>query len=222
MPAPLSCILCIHTPTCSESPTHSLTSRTTLCRHNEVVGGVSLKVLGEGNGGVFIFGGGSVTIDQVGVRRVFTIDNGARVPWEHKPTLHKCFFCVSSVNVYNEHICITCEKEDDACWEVKQSQQDNNFMLTTRIATVFESLERQAKLARQHNSCWFPIQHDYAGMKITAGHQPKSVHIARLAIYITPRLVIMYGQTRDVCALAILLSPHIKKKELCNQNGYKC
>jgi len=35
-------------------------------------------------------------------------------------------------------------------------------MLTTRIATVFESLERQLKLARQHNSCWFPIQHDYA------------------------------------------------------------
>ena len=124
-----------------------------------------MEVLGEGNGGLFIFGGGSVIIDQVGIRRVFTIDNGARVPWEHKPTVHKCVFCVGSVNVYNEHICITCEKEDDACWEVKQSQQDNNFMLTRRIATAIESLERQLKLARQHNSCWFPIQHDYAGMK---------------------------------------------------------
>ena len=64
-------------------------------------------------------------------------------------------------------------------------------MLTTRIATASESLERQAKLARQHNSCWFPIQHDYAGMKITAGHHPKYVHIARLPIHFAPQSVIM-------------------------------
>jgi len=141
-------------PTCSESPKHSLTSGTTVCSHNEVVCGVSLEVLGEGNGGLFTFGGGSVTIDQVVVRRVFTIDNGARIPWvRHKCTVHRRVFWVGSVNVHNEHICHTCEKEDDACWEVKQSQQDNNFMLTTRIATAIESLEEQLKLARQQNSC---------------------------------------------------------------------
>ena len=91
-----------------------------------------MEILGEGNCGHLTQGGGGVTVDKVGVRWVCTIDNGARVPWEHKPTDHKCIFCVGSVNVYNEHICIACEKEDDACREVKQSQQDNNF--TTRIA----------------------------------------------------------------------------------------
>ena len=71
-------------------------------------------------------------------------------------------------------------------------------MLTTRIATAFESLERQLKLAREHNSRWFPIQHDYAGMKITAGHHPKSVHIARLPIHFAPRSVIMAGREMRV------------------------
>jgi len=41
------------------------------------------------------------------------------------------------------------------------------------------------------NSCCSPNQHDYAGMKITASHGPKSVHIARLAVQFTPQSVIM-------------------------------
>ena len=86
-------VLCVHyrvyPPTCSECPTQPHTLGSTLCRHNEVVISVSLEVLREGDGGHSALSGGGVPVDQVGVRWVCTIVNGASVHWL-KNAIHKC------------------------------------------------------------------------------------------------------------------------------------
>ena len=69
----------VYTLTCSESPTHSDTLGTTLCRHKEVVGGVLLELLREGDDSYLVQCSGVVPIDQVGVRWVHAIVNGATV-----------------------------------------------------------------------------------------------------------------------------------------------
>ena len=51
------------------------------CRHNVVVGGVPSEPLRERDGSYSTLGGRSVPIDEVGVRWVCTIVNGAVVPW---------------------------------------------------------------------------------------------------------------------------------------------
>jgi len=79
----------VYPPTCSECPTHSLTPQGIICRHNKVISGVPLDLLREGDGGHSTLGGGGITIDQVGVRWISTIVNGAGVPWL-KHALHVC------------------------------------------------------------------------------------------------------------------------------------
>ena len=69
-----------HGPTYSKSPLHSYTQGAGLCRYNVVVGGVSSKLLREDDGGCSTQGGGGVPVDQVGVRWVCTILNGAVIP----------------------------------------------------------------------------------------------------------------------------------------------
>jgi len=84
---------------------HSLTLGTTVCRHNKVVSGTSLEVLGEGNDGHLTQGGGGISIDQVGVRWVCTIVNGAGIPW-FKRALHRC---IGEVNLHpKDNIHATC------------------------------------------------------------------------------------------------------------------
>ena len=69
----------VYTPTCSESPTHSHTLGIILCRHNEVVGGVLLELLREGDDSYLVQCSGVVPVDQVGVRWVHAILNGATI-----------------------------------------------------------------------------------------------------------------------------------------------
>lgn len=91
----------VYTPTCSECPMYSCTLGATLCRHNEVVRGVFLKLLWKDDGGDSLLGGGGVTVDQVSKGWVRTIVNGAGVPW-FKCTMHKCILYVGWVNPHPE------------------------------------------------------------------------------------------------------------------------
>ena len=95
------------TPTYSEYPTHPLTYGGTLCRHTEVVGSASFKVLREVNGGILAHSGGVIPVYKVGVRRVGAIVNGAGVPWL-KRTLHKSILYVHWVNIHPKNIHATC------------------------------------------------------------------------------------------------------------------
>ena len=70
-------------------PLHPYTLGGALCRHSVVVGGVSSQPLREADGGSSIQGGGGIPVDQVGVRWVRTIVNGAVVPWLKKCALYK-------------------------------------------------------------------------------------------------------------------------------------
>ena len=85
--------------TCLESAPHSHTLRAACCRHNVVVCCVSSEPLREVDDRYLTLGGGGVTVDQVGVRCVCTILNGAGVPWLEKCTLYKCTCCVGCVEV---------------------------------------------------------------------------------------------------------------------------
>ena len=93
--------------TCSKCSSNPHTLRVALSRHNEVVDGVSLEVLGEGYGGRSIQGGGGITVDQVGVRWICTIVNSAGVPWL-KHTVHKYTCWVPGVNTHTKIVCATC------------------------------------------------------------------------------------------------------------------
>ena len=58
-----------------------------------------------------------------------------------------------------------------------------------------------------------------SGMKITAGHQQKSIHIPRLAVHFTPRSVIVAEQEMHMCLQQ--LNDHHVQKYASHQNGYK-
>ena len=96
--------------TCLESPPHPHTLGAAHCRHNVVVGGVPSEPLRESDGCQSTLGGSGVPIDQVGVRWVCTIVNGAGVPWLIECALHKHSGWISGVNIYSKNTCATCER----------------------------------------------------------------------------------------------------------------
>ena len=67
--------------TCFKASLHPHTLGATHCRHNVVVSGGFTEPLREGDGCHLTLGGGGVLVDQVGVRWVCTIVNGADVSW---------------------------------------------------------------------------------------------------------------------------------------------
>ena len=84
----------VYPPTCSECPTHSFTIGATICSHNEVVGGVHIDLVREGDGSCgAVWSGRCVPGGQVVVRCICTVVNGAVVPWL-ECALHKYNFYV--------------------------------------------------------------------------------------------------------------------------------
>lgn len=98
----------IQVPTRSESPTDSFTLGGSHSRHNVVVCGSFLKVPREGDGdGLSLCCRGGITVDQVGIKWVCTIVNGAAVPWL-KCAHNKCICYVGWVNIHCKSITATC------------------------------------------------------------------------------------------------------------------
>ena len=103
-------LLDIHLPTYSKPPLHSNALGVSHCRHVVVVSGACYEPLWKCDGGHLTLGGGSVSVDQVGVGWVCTIVNGAGVPWLIECALHKGAGYVGGLDI-NLNVSATCEEK---------------------------------------------------------------------------------------------------------------
>ena len=92
--------------TCLEFPMYPHTEGVAFHRYNIVVCYISSELLWKGDGSCSQEGGGSVPVDKVGVGWVYTIVNGAGIPWLEKCALHNHSGCISHVNMYIKDVSI--------------------------------------------------------------------------------------------------------------------